>query len=56
MAADGARPESVLVVEGAGPRDGDTSPYQGGGRARLSLLGRLGQELEEHVGVYSEGF
>ena len=26
MAADGARPESVLVAEGAGPRDGGTSP------------------------------
>ena len=29
VAADGARPELVLVAEGAGPRDGGTSPYQG---------------------------
>ena len=56
MATDGARftPRSGLVAEGAGPRVGDTSPYYGRGRARLSLLVGLGQELQQHLVVHSE--
>ena len=47
----GSHPDQVWWQREQAPRAGDTSPYYGRGRARLSLLVGLGHELQQHLVV-----